>query len=222
MAQLKPNPPVSGALHAHVMLQFRVAVDKTASPFAFGGMKPNISPTDLCGEGLRRKKLQSSIDRGFFYVWANKVGAVSNTGGEPCVRGNYEPVWTQQRSRYQVLGAWPEKLWKQRKLTGHPTQTLSQDRGRRGLPTTNATSTSPAPTPTATTSSSSSSSNSTPTTPTSTTQTTIPQPPAPCPTQLGGNATIVSARATGSSLASLFIGVSRGRGSKGSGSGLVL
>ena len=107
----------SGALHAHVMLQFRLAVDKTASPFAFGGLKPNISPTDLCGEGLRRKKLQSSIDRGFFYVWANKVGTVSNTGGEPCVRGNYEPVWTQQRYRYQVLGAWPEKLWKQRKLT---------------------------------------------------------------------------------------------------------
>ena len=60
----------SGALHAHVMLQFHVAVDKTASAFAFEGLKPNISPRDLCGEGLCRKKLQSSIDRGFFYVSA--------------------------------------------------------------------------------------------------------------------------------------------------------
>ena len=30
--------------------------------------------------------------------------------------GNYEPCWTTAKLRYQVLGAWPEKLWKQHKL----------------------------------------------------------------------------------------------------------
>ena len=30
--------------------------------------------------------------------------------------GNYEPCWTKAKIRYQVLGAWPEKLWKQYKL----------------------------------------------------------------------------------------------------------
>ena len=32
--------------------------------------------------------------------------------------GNYEPCWTTAKIRYQVLGAWPEKLWKQYKLAG--------------------------------------------------------------------------------------------------------
>ena len=33
------------------------------------------------------------------------------------VAANYEPCWTNCKDKYQVLGAWPEKLWKQRKLT---------------------------------------------------------------------------------------------------------
>ena len=90
-------------------------MDKTAAAFAFHALKPNVSPTDLCGEGLCRKKLQVSIDRGFFYVWANKFGTVQHTSGELCA-GNYAPVWTTEKYRYQVLGAWPEKLWKQRKI----------------------------------------------------------------------------------------------------------
>ena len=103
--------------HAHVMLQFHSSVDMSATAFQFAGVRPNVQPTDLCGEGLCRKKLQISVDRGFFYVWANKIGTVRDPEGNLCVAGNYAPVWTAEKFRYQVLGAWPEKLWKQRKLS---------------------------------------------------------------------------------------------------------
>ena len=109
--------PTTAAFHVHVMLQFTTSVDKTAAAFIFDGLRPNVAPTDLCGEGLCRKKLQTSIDRGFFYVWADKVGTVRDPGGQACVAGNYAPCWTLERFRYQVLGGWPEKLWKLRKLT---------------------------------------------------------------------------------------------------------
>ena len=107
----------SGKFHAHVMLQFKSEVDRTVSSFVFERLKPNVSPTDLCGDGLCRKRLQMSIDRGFFYVWANKIGTARLSCGGLCVAGNYAPVWTDELFRYQVLGAWPEKLWKQRKVT---------------------------------------------------------------------------------------------------------
>lgn len=103
--------------HAHLMMQFHSSMDRSSTAFQFAGIKPNVQPTDLCGEGLCRKKMQVSVDRGFFYVWANKIGTVRNPAGHLCVAGNYAPVWTEERCRYQVLGAWPEKLWKQRKLT---------------------------------------------------------------------------------------------------------
>ena len=105
------------AFHIHLMIQFSSTVDKTVRGFVFEGVKPNVQPTDLCGEGLCRKKLQTSIDRGFFYVWADKVGTARTPENEVCVAGNYFPCWTQEKFRYQVLGAWPEKLWKQRKLS---------------------------------------------------------------------------------------------------------
>ena len=107
----------ASAFHIHVMLQFCLQVDKTAAAFSFEGVKPNVQPADLCGEGLSRKKLQCSIDRGFFYVWADKVGTARCPAGEICVAGNYFPCWVEAKFRYQVLGAWPEKLWKQRKLS---------------------------------------------------------------------------------------------------------
>ena len=37
---------------------------------------------------------QQHLDRGFFYVWANKIGTRTLPGGEPCVAGNYWPCWT--------------------------------------------------------------------------------------------------------------------------------
>ena len=104
------------AWHAHVMLQFRAVVDKTSSSFVFEDIRPNIQPQDLCGEGLCRKKLQASINRGFFYTWANKEGTLVDNG-ELCVAGNYAPCWTKERLKYQVMGAWVDTLWKQRKIS---------------------------------------------------------------------------------------------------------
>ncbi len=44
--------------HAHLMLQFAKVMDTATNGFAFGDRKPNARPTDLCGEGLCRKRLQ--------------------------------------------------------------------------------------------------------------------------------------------------------------------
>ena len=63
-----------GNLHIHAMLQFTWKIDCLSRRFAFDGIPPNAGPNgvgrDLCGDGLCRKLLQPSIDRGFFYVWA--------------------------------------------------------------------------------------------------------------------------------------------------------
>ena len=106
-----------GTLHAHVMLQFHTEVDCTVARFAFDGLRPNASMTDLCGFGLCRKKLQQSIDRGMFYVWADKCGTQRLPDGTACIAGNYVPVWAEGKIRYQVLGKWGEDLWKQRKIS---------------------------------------------------------------------------------------------------------
>ena len=107
----------TGRLHAHIYLQFGRKVDRTSRSFAFEGVAPRADPNDLCGEGLSRKKVQESINRGFFYVWADKIGTQRDETGAVCVAGNYQPVWTDARSKYQVMGRWPETLWKQRKLS---------------------------------------------------------------------------------------------------------
>ena len=67
--------------HAHLMLQFNTAVDRTSLGFMFGEVRPRIDASDLCGEGLCRKKLQQSINRGHFYVWVGggKNGAATTT-----------------------------------------------------------------------------------------------------------------------------------------------
>ena len=103
--------------HAHAMLQFRSTIDRTISAFVFEGVAPNASTLDICGQGLCKKQPQVSMNRGFFYCWANKIGTVLCEDGSPCVDGNYSPCWTSGRFTYQVLGSWPETLWKQRKLT---------------------------------------------------------------------------------------------------------
>jgi hypothetical protein len=106
-----------GSCHVHLMLQFPKVVDRTSASFVFEGKRPNVSSNDYCGEGCCKKKMQQSISRGMFYVWADKIGTQRLRDGSPCVAGNYQPCWTECPDKYQVLGAWPEKLWKQRKLT---------------------------------------------------------------------------------------------------------
>jgi len=110
----------SKKLHVHLMLQFRSTIDRrNLSCFVFEGLRPNASEggRDLCGEGLGGRRFQLSVDRGFFYVWADKIGTVRDNAGDPCVAGNYQPAWTDIKFKYQVLGKWPETLWKKYMLT---------------------------------------------------------------------------------------------------------
>jgi hypothetical protein len=107
----------TGKLHAHLMLQFTTAAERTSRSFAFEEIIPRADPNDLLGEGWCKKKLQDSLNRAFFYVWADKIGTQRDTRGDICVAGNYMPCWTTSRFRYAVPGRWPEKLWKARKLS---------------------------------------------------------------------------------------------------------
>ena len=49
-------------------------------------------------------------------IMTHQVGTVVDEDG-PCVAGNYMPCWTPAAHVYPVLGKWPEKLWKARKLS---------------------------------------------------------------------------------------------------------
>ena len=134
-ATLERCTKTSGALHVHLSLQFRKQVqDRSSRAFAFECIAPRMDQNDLCGEGLCGRKMQESIDRGFFYVFANKLGTVLDDVGAPCVAGNYMPCWTSASLAYPVLGKWTEKLWKRRKLSRDQYEEylfLTRD-GRRG------------------------------------------------------------------------------------------
>ena len=70
--------------------------------------------------GLNKKRAQLCMNRGFFYVWADKVGTQREADGRPCFEGNHVPVWVpaaKGQSRYAVQGKWAESLWKERKLS---------------------------------------------------------------------------------------------------------
>jgi len=99
------------------MLQFVSAHERPLKNFFFEGLRPNARPNDLLGEGFATKRWQASVDRGHFYVWADKVGTVRDPSGELCVDGNYAPAWTQSACKYKVLGDWPYRLWQAYKLS---------------------------------------------------------------------------------------------------------
>ena len=105
--------------HLHMMLQFRSAIDAPSSRFAFRGILPNARPTwsDYCYQGRDKKNPQQGLNRGFFYVFANKIGTCQDVDGSLCVAGNCGPYWTDYPFLYEVLGDWPEKLWKRYQLT---------------------------------------------------------------------------------------------------------
>jgi hypothetical protein len=107
----------SGLFHIHLMLQFLRSRERSVDTFFFEGLKPNASTNDLCGEGRSGRNPQQSIDRGFFYVFADKIGTVRTATGSTCTAGNYLPAWTESPMNYQVLGKWPETLWKKYKVT---------------------------------------------------------------------------------------------------------
>ena len=108
-----------GAVHAHLMVQFHCAVDVPSSTFAFEGVRPNARPscTDYLGERFSKRNPQLSLDRGFFYVWADKIGTVRLPDGSICVAGDYAPAWTDAKKNYRVKRSWPQALWEARKLS---------------------------------------------------------------------------------------------------------
>ena len=65
-----------GHPHFHFMVQFRNHVDCPSRAFAFNSVLPNARPTwlDYCRQGRNKKNPQQSLDRGFFCVFANKIG----------------------------------------------------------------------------------------------------------------------------------------------------
>ena len=111
-----------GKWHTHLMLQFRKKIDTTAAALKVKDWKPNVRQSGVgpLGQPLHGgKHNQNMVDRGFFYVFADKLGTVMDDSGAPCVVGNYFPVWVPSaRCSYVVKGQWAEALWRQRKL-GH-------------------------------------------------------------------------------------------------------
>ena len=106
-----------GTYHIHLMLQFHKAQERQAQTFAFAGVRPNARANDLLGEGFCKRKMQQSLDRGFFYVWANKEGTARGKDGGLLVAGNYEPAWTKARCTYAVAGSFLDKLFRAYKLS---------------------------------------------------------------------------------------------------------
>ena len=104
-------------VHIHLILQFTSVQDKGLNSFVFQKRRPNVSTHDYLGEALWGKRHQQSIDRGFFYVFADKVGTQRTAQGGICVAGDYQPCWTQSKKKYRVLGKWAFSLWQERKLT---------------------------------------------------------------------------------------------------------
>ena len=91
-ATLKTNS--DDTFHLHLALQFYSAADRTAQAFTFEDVTPNARANDLLGEGWCGKRWQESVDRAFFYVWANKVGTVVDLNDGPCVEGDRKLAWT--------------------------------------------------------------------------------------------------------------------------------
>ena len=82
------------------MFRFRGKVDVSSEIFAFpwAGRRvlPNVRPdwSDLLGERFSGKFLNDPLARGFFYVWADKLGTCREEDGSPCEESNYKPAWT--------------------------------------------------------------------------------------------------------------------------------
>ncbi len=70
-----------GTYHFHACIQFYQAMERNAETFKFEGMRPNAQSNDGLGEGWCGKKMQDSIHRCMFYVWANKLGTAKTEDG---------------------------------------------------------------------------------------------------------------------------------------------
>ena len=107
-----------GRLHIHLMMQYNAAnSERFSAAYTFEGLKCNVAPNDLLGEGFSRRKMQESIDRGMFYVYADKLGTERDSTGAQCTAGNYFPCWTDKERTYVVKGRWAQTLWQAHKLS---------------------------------------------------------------------------------------------------------
>ena len=107
-----------GTYHLHLCVQFHNALERCAETFTFERMRPNASAHDSLGEGWCGKKMQDSIYRCMFYVWANKIGTAQTDDGALCVDGNCHPAWVEGGSnKYPVSGRWLDKLLRSYKLS---------------------------------------------------------------------------------------------------------
>ena len=106
----------SGKHHLHLMLELTQRKKHYARCYEFEKCCPNIRANDLMGDAWTGRRWRTSVDRGHFYVWANKIGTVLDSAGNLCVAGNYEPAWTSAADSYEVRAEWPEKLWKAYKM----------------------------------------------------------------------------------------------------------
>ena len=106
----------AGHFHIHLFLQFATLPDRSSKAFSFESLTPRADCNDSLGEGFCKRKLQESLDRAFFYVWADKICTQSDPAGNECIAGNYFPSWTGKRCTYAVKGRWPYNLWQAHKL----------------------------------------------------------------------------------------------------------
>ena len=109
----------NGKLHVHIMLQFHKKIDQPRATFEVLALKPNVRPGggDYLHEKWVSHHAQSDINRGFFYVFANKRGTVLDDAGEAIYWGNYGPDWYEHtKFHFEVNATWPQKLWKRHKL----------------------------------------------------------------------------------------------------------
>ena len=104
--------------HIHLCVQFYKAAERSLPPFTFDGVRPNAEPNDSLGEGWCKSKLQDSVHRAMFYVWADKIGTARTAGGDQCVDGNCHPAWVAGAlNKYVVSGRWLDKLLRAYKLS---------------------------------------------------------------------------------------------------------
>ena len=106
-----------GTFHFHVMLQFYNDKKRNVRSFMFERVCPNPQPNDLLGEGWGGRRYQQSLDRAFFYVWADKEGTARTETGEICRDGDYSPAWTKEYKTYPVSGRWLDALLRAYKLS---------------------------------------------------------------------------------------------------------
>ena len=69
-----------------MMLEFAATKNCTIGLFAFEDLKMRADPHDILGEGWSGRKLQESLNRGFFYVYADKIGTQRDEAGLPKVK----------------------------------------------------------------------------------------------------------------------------------------